>query len=223
MHSDPEAYKDILKPRHILPFAIIHRAVEQSELDEILKLLKALIEYVRASGEFAELNVPGTIEVGIASYNNHEIAKTWARDRGMKESNFVQGADILSNEIARTKVKIREKIKQLPADIPGMIVIEAKENLLLFVYDIESLALTIEEEVANHQNLLRTVIFHSFVDGSTESVFANVGPHTFSHVVRRDRSTEESLTITNPRCSFSVSGETIRKLDEIFIPNVRDE
>lgn len=223
MHSDPEAYKDILKPRHILPFAIIHRGIEQSELDQILKLLKALIEYVRASGEFAELNVPGTIEVGIASYHNHEIAKKWARDRGMKESDIVQGADILSDEIARTKVKIREKIKQLSADIPGMIVIEAKENLLLFVYDIQSLALTIEEEVANHQNLLRTVIFHSFMDGSTESVFANFGTHTFSHVVRRDRSTEESLTIRNPRCSFSVPGETIRKLDEIFIPSVRDE
>lgn len=218
MHSDPEAYKDILKPRHILPFAIIHRGIEQPELDEILKQLKALIEHVRATGEFGELNVPGTIEVGIASYDNHELAKKWARDRGVKESDILQGADISSDEVARTKVKIREKLKQLPADLPAMIVIEAKENLLLFVYDIRSLALTFGEEVANHRNLLRTVIFHSFVDGPTESVSDNVGPHTFSHMVRPDSSTEESLTIRNVQCRFSVPGETLRKLDDVFIP-----
>ena len=218
MHSDPEAYKDILKPRHILPFAIIHRGIEQPELDEILKRLKALIEHVRATGEFGELNVHDTIEVGIASYDNHELAKKWARDRGMKESDIVQGANISSDEVARTKVKIREKLKQLPADLPGMIVIEAKENLLLFVYDIQSLALTFGEEVANHQNLLRTVIFHSFVDGSTESISQDIGPHTFSHLVRPDRSTEESLTIRNAQGSFSVPAETLKKLDDIFIP-----
>lgn len=219
MHSDPEAYKNILQPRHILPFAIIHRGMEQPELNEILKLLKTLIEYVRATGEFAELIVPGTIEVGIASYGNHEIAKKWARDRGIKEGDIAEGANFSSDEVARTIVKIREKLKQLPADVPGMIVIEAKENLLLFVYDIQALALTFAEEVANHQNLLRTVIFHSFVDGSTESVSENVGPHTFSHLVRADRSTEESLTIRNAQCGFSVPSETLRKLDEIFIQN----
>jgi len=105
----------------------------------------------------------------------------------MKEGDIVQGADISSDEVARTKVKIREKLKQLPEDLPGMIVIEAKENLLLFLYDIQGLALTFGEEVAKHPNLLRTVIFHSFVDGSIESASENIGPHTFSHLVRPDR------------------------------------
>jgi hypothetical protein len=219
MDSDPEAYKDILKPRQILPFAIIHRGIEQPELDEILKRLKALIGHVRATGEFGELIVQDTIEVGIASYDNHEIARKWARDKGMKENDFVQGANFSSDEVARTKVKIREKLKQLPVDTPGMIVIEAKENFLLFVYDIRWLALTFEEELTNHKNLLRTVIFHSFVDGSTEGVFANVGRHTFCHLVRPDRSTEESLTIRNAQCSFSIPGETLKKLDDIFIPS----
>lgn len=217
MHSDPEVYKDILKPRHILPFAIIHRGIEQQELDEILDRLKALIEHVRTTGEFGELIVPDTIEVGIASYDNHEVAKKWARDRGMTESDIVQGADISSDEVARTIVKIREKIKQLPADLPGMIVLEARENLLLFVYEIRSLALTLGNEVVNHQHLLRTVIFHSFVDGSSESISENVGPHTFSQLIRPDGSTEESLTIRNAQCGFSIPDETLRKLDQIFI------
>lgn len=217
MHSDPESFKDILNPRHILPYAIIHRGIEKDELNKLVHDLKVLIEEVRATGEFRELIVPDTIEVGVASYDNHEVAKQWARDRGMREGDIVQGANISSDEIARTKVKIREKLKQLPSDMPGMIVIEAKENLLLFVYDIRSLALTFAEEVANHRNLLRTVIFHSFIDGSTESTCANIGSHTFSHLVRPDRSTEESLTIRNAQCSSSVPAETLMKLDAVFI------
>jgi hypothetical protein len=217
MHSDPESLKDILNPRHILPFAVIHRGIEQQELDGIVNILRALIEKVRATGEFGELIVPGVIEVGIASYDNHDVAKKWARDRGMREGDMVQGANISSDEIARTKVKIRKKLKQLPTNMPGMIVIEAKENLLLFVYDVRWLALTFEEEIANHSDLLRTIIFHSFVDGSTESVSANIGSHTFSHLVRPDSSTEESLTIRNARCSFSIPPETLRKLDAVFI------
>jgi hypothetical protein len=220
MHSDPESYKDILNPRHILPFAIIHRGIEKEELDDIVKRLETLIEHVRFTGEFAELIIPNTIEVGIASYDNHDVAKKWARDKGMREGDLVQGASISSDEVARTKIKIREKLKQLPANMPGMIVIEAKENLLLFVYDIRSLAATFGEEVAKYPNLLRTVIFHSFVDGSTESASANVGPHTFSHLIRSDRSTEQSLTIRNSECSFTVPRETIRKLEAIFIGDI---
>jgi hypothetical protein len=148
--------------------------------------------------------------VGIASYDNHEIARKWAHDRDMSKSDFIQGANISSDEVARTKVKIREKLKQLPVDTPGKIIIEARENLLLFVYDVRSLRLTLGEKVANHQNLLRTVIFHSFVDGSIESVSERFGPHTFSRLVRPDRSTEESLTIRNGQCNFSVPGETLK-------------
>jgi len=220
MQSDPEAFKDILHPRHILPRAIIHRAIERPELNDIAQEIRSLVERVRATGEFGELIIPDILEVGIAPYDNHEIAKQWARERGMKEGNLVQGAIILSDEVARAKGKIREKLKQLPDDLPGMIVIEAKENLLFFVYDIRWLALTFGEELTRHQNLLRTVMFHSFVDGSRESAFAEIGPHTFSHRVRRDSSTEQSLTIRNVDCGSAVSAETLKKLDAVFIPTV---
>src|SRR5258707_8828526 len=104
MHSDPEGYKDILKPRHILPFAIIHRGVEKEELDDIVRRLRTLIEHVRSTGEFAELIIPNTIEVGIASYDYHDVAKKWARDKGMREGDLVQGASISSDEVARTRI-----------------------------------------------------------------------------------------------------------------------
>jgi len=217
MHSDPEGYKDILNPRHILPFAIIHRGIEKEELDDIVARVRALIEHVRSTGKFGELIVPNTIEVAVAPYDNHDLGTKWAREKGMREGDLVQGANISSDEVARTKVKIRDKLKQLPANMPGMIVIEAKQNLLLFVYDIQWLAATLAEEVAKYPNLVKTVIFHSFVDESTESASANIGPHTFSHLIRNDRSMEQSLTIRNGQSGFKLPRETSSKLDAIFI------
>jgi hypothetical protein len=58
--------------------------------------------------EVGELIIPDTLKVGIAPYDNHEIAKQWARERGMKEGDIVQGAIIVSDEVARAKGKIRE-------------------------------------------------------------------------------------------------------------------
>ncbi len=80
MHGDPEALKNILEPRYILPYAVIHRGMEESELMEIVRRIRQLIDHVRASGEFAELIVPNTIEIGIASYDSHHLAKEWAAE-----------------------------------------------------------------------------------------------------------------------------------------------
>src|SRR5690242_16638344 len=61
MLGDPEALKDVLKTRYILPRAWIHRGIDGVELDDILRRTKVLIDHVRASGEFGELIIPDTI------------------------------------------------------------------------------------------------------------------------------------------------------------------
>jgi len=58
---------------------------------------------------------------------------------------------------------------------------------------------------------------------ASESASPNIGQHTFSHLIRSDRSTEQSLTIRNSECSFAVPGETIRIPDSIFIAEAGTE
>jgi len=86
MHCDPEALKDILHPRYILPYALVHRGIEGNELKGIIGKIRSLIIRVRTSGEFGELVIPDTIEVGIASYDNHHRAREWAAARGIMET-----------------------------------------------------------------------------------------------------------------------------------------
>lgn len=217
MHGDPEALKDILRPRHILPYALIHRGIEDHELKGIVDDIRALVARVRASGQFCQLIVPDTIEVGIGPYDDHGSAIEWAAARGLEENDLVHGPDILSDEIARAKVKLRDKLRQLPEDRPGVVVMPASENLIFFVYDIRGITSALAEEVEKHPKLLRAVMFHKFSDGSDESFSVNLGPHAFARRVRRNGAVEQSLIIRNSMCNQPVSPETLKMVDSSFM------
>lgn len=218
MLNDPEALKNVLAPRHILPRARILRGIEEDELKGIVQQIRDLVDRVRASGEFGELIIPDTIEVGIASYDDHDRAREWAAGRGMRENDQIEGADILTDEISRTKVKLRDKLKQLPEDRPGIVVlIPAGPNLVLFVYDIRWLVASLAEEVEKHPKLLCAVMFHTFQEGGKESFSANLGPHVFTKLVRSDKVTEQSLIIRNPACKHSLTAGTLEKVGSAFL------
>jgi hypothetical protein len=216
MHSDPEALKDILHPRYILPYALVHRGIEDSKLKDIVDKIRALINQVRASGKFSQMNIPGTIEVGIASYDDHHLAREWAAARGIRETSFVEGPDILSDELARAKSKLRVKVKQLPEDRPGIVVLLASENLIFFVYDVRAIAAALAEEAEKYPKLFRAVMFHTFDDGRDDFTSLDIGPHTFTRLVRSDGSVEQCLMIRNTSCSQTVSSETVEMTERPF-------
>jgi hypothetical protein len=218
MQCDPEALKNILSPRHILPYAKILRGIEEDELKGIVEQIRKLVEQVRTSGEFGELIIPDTIEVGIASYDDHARAREWAAGQGMREHGMVEGPNILRDEISRAKRKLREKItEQLPDDKPGIVVLTpANENVILFVYEIDWLAAALAEEVGTHPKLLCAVMFHTFDDGKDDSWSVNLGPHTYTRLVRSDGAAERSLIIRNPACKHPLTAETLERVVSAF-------
>ena len=183
---------------------------------DIVSQLQALIEKARAGLEFNELIIPDTIEVAIASYDHHERGREWASARGMREADLVQGPNILTDEIARTKVKIREKLKQLPDDKPGVIVLPASENLIFFVYDIRGLVASLAEEVEKSSKLLTLIMFHSFDHGGRESFFVEIGSHSFCRQVRSDGSTQQSLIVHNSNFNLPLAGDIMGKIKSAF-------
>jgi len=213
MFSDPEALKDITKPRHILPYAVIHRGIEEEELKEIIEQIEQLIERVRTSGKFDQLIIPGTIEVAIASYEDHHHAKEWAANRGLNGNDTVVGPWIESDEMARAKAKLRKELEQLPLDKPGIVIIEARDNLLFFSYDMQEVATYLAEELKKYPQLLCAVFFHSFNSGEGESYLIPIGPHDFLQEMRSDGSTSQSLIVRNPDCSRGLPVSTVKKLE----------
>jgi hypothetical protein len=216
MHSDPEALKDVLRPRHILPYALIHRGMEVDELKSVVGDIRRLVSRVRAGGAFGEMIIPGVIEVGIASYDDHERALEWAAARGIKRTTFVEGPGILADEIARAKVKLSTKVKQLPEDRPGIVVMPAGENLILFAFDAKGIAEALAEEVGKYPKLLRAILFHTFDDGRDDSASVSIGPHTLARRIRSDGAVEQSLIVRNARCAHAVGVETLEMMDQAF-------
>ncbi len=191
---------------------MIHRGIEDDELKPIVQEIRKRIEYVRTSGEFDELIIPNTIEVGIASYENHHRTKQWAQRRGLSENDFVRGPDLLSDEITRSKFKLKTELKQIPFDKTGIVMLEARENLLFFVYDLEVVATYLAEELKKYPQLLCLVFFHGFGGAGEESYSTPIGPHTFVQHVRRDGSTQQLLLIRNVECRANVPDSTLEKL-----------
>lgn len=217
MHCDPEALKNILSPRHILPYAKILRGIEEDELKGIVEQIRNLIKQVRTSGEFGELIIPDTIEVGIASYDDHAPVLEWAASRGMREHSLVESPNILTDEIARAKVKLRDKLKQLPDDRPGIVVLTpANENVIFFVCDVRWLAAALAEEAEKSPKLLRAVMFQTFDDGKDESWSVNLGPHTYARLIRSNGAAEQSLTIRNTACKHTLAAGTLEKVESAF-------
>jgi hypothetical protein len=217
MLNDPEALKNVLAPRHIMPRARILRGIEEDELKGVVEQIRNLVARVRASGEFGELLIADTIAVGIASYDDHDRVREWAASRGMRENDQIEGADILTDEVSRARVKLRDKLKQLPEDRPGIVVlIPSATNLILFVYDIRWLALALAEEVQRHPKLLCAVMFHTFDEGGREVFTVDLGKHTFTKLVRSDKTTEQSLIVRNPACKQPLTSITLEKLNAAF-------
>ena len=214
MHADPEALKNILQPRYILPYAVIHRGIEDDELKNIVDRLNKLIAHVRQTGEFGELIIPGVFEVGIASYNNHHLAKEWAARKGIRENDMVKGAPIESDEIARARTKLQTELKQLPPGNASIVIIEAVENLFLLVYDISALAAYLGEEVKKYPQLHSAIFYHTFDAGGGESFSRPISPHTFVQRVRRDSSTEQSLVVRNVDCTAVLQTKTLVRLEK---------
>jgi hypothetical protein len=217
MHHDPEALKDILHPRYIQPYALIHRGLEEQELKEIVDKIRSLVAHVRKTGKFSELIIPDTIEVGIGPYDDHESAREWAAAKGLNENDLVQGPDILSDEIARAKVKLRVKLKQLPEDRPGIVVMHVSENLIFFVYDVRWIVAAMAEEVEKHPNLLCAIMSNTFTDGSNQSSSVEIGPHTFAKVIRSGGGCEQSLFVRNGKFNQPLSAETLKMVNRSFI------
>jgi hypothetical protein len=99
---------------------------------EAVRLLTEAADEVARTGEFRAV-VNERMAVGIAPEDNDEQLRQWAEGQGV--SSGFTGPPIYSDEISRARMKIRDKLAQLPEDRPGLIVIPATGSMLFNFYD----------------------------------------------------------------------------------------
>jgi hypothetical protein len=121
----------------------LHRTLSQRHLGELIGKISELAERSNQEQSFREFVEEDVIELAIAPAAEFARLEQWAAARGLKPREFI-GAPYDSAEIVRTKMKVREKLKQLPPDRPGMICL-FNGRLFLHARDIKVIIRELEE------------------------------------------------------------------------------
>ena len=137
---------------HVLPYVRILRSIRREDLQELIEqIVQAIFEAAR-SDEYRELRIGNVVEMAVSPTHDHSQAESWAKERGMRD--LVEAPPIdFSRELPRARNKIRKKMRQLPSDKPGILVIPI-ENLLFFIFRGEDIIAVLSEELRRHQHLL---------------------------------------------------------------------
>lgn len=204
-----------LSPARLTMYARMSENFDETRVEETVAELKALIEEVKSTGEFRAL-VNDCIEAGIAPQDREEPLKHWAAERGVEPG--IAGPPVYSNEMARAVMKIRDKLAQLPDDLPGIIVIPTTGSTLFHRYPLNSIVEVLSAEVSRYPKVLCIVLSHGYFGGEGGEPFSV----TFEQhaVVSRNVGgalNEQSLVLLNPGCTAPVSHTLLRKIHNAFI------
>jgi hypothetical protein len=201
---------------HILPYANILRDLKADELSDIVPLIIDLVNKVMESKEFHELIIPGKIEIAISPITDHSEAIEWANKRGMKD--LVKSPPIPQKATHSARIKIADKITQLPIDRPGIIVIPTIETFMFFTHDIQSIIENIRTELERFPQLMCVVLTSQAGETKVkEPVIVPIEGHLFTKKTREDLVTEQKLILTNPNFNLPISKSTKRLIEQAFI------
>ena len=193
-----------------LPYSRIHRSLSESELSEVVTQINAVIEQARLTGEFQELNIEGTFELAIAPPNKHRQAEEWAKARNISE--IAESPLIPLNGLRRAKGRIFKKIKQLPANKPGIVVVHFIDNLTFWAYDAGHIIVEVAEEVEKHAQLTFAVMVQTSMEADHDLEIATLNAHARIKKMRKDGVTEQTIIINNSLNNVTISESTHDRL-----------
>lgn len=195
-----------------LPYSRIHRSPSNLELSDVVTQINTVIEKARLTDEFQELNIENTLELAIAPPKKHSQAEEWAKARNI--SDISESPLIPLNGLRRAKGRIFKKIKQLPADKPGIVVVHFVDNLTFWAYDAGQIIFEVAEEVDKHSQLLFAVMIQASMEADHDLEIATLNAHSRIKKMRIDGVTEQTITVNNSLSNVTISESAHRRLLE---------
>lgn len=196
-------------------YARIHKALSEQGLTDVETRIRHLIETVRTTNEGCILEIPNTIEVGIALEKDTDCVHQWAAAKDIGPG--VTGAMIPQLELPRTRKRVYRKAQQLPASRPGIIVIH-QYNPLFQIYSIEEIVSEIEREVRKYPQLLCAIISHRYLSPSeANDSMEKKGPHLAVRMKIIDPLWENTTILFNGSYKMTISNSTLERLHNSFV------
>jgi hypothetical protein len=204
-----------LRPANLTVYAEMREGFDESYANEAMRLLTEIADEVAQTGEFRAL-VNEHIAAGIAPDNNTEQLCQWAEGHGISPG--FTGPPLYSDEISRARMKIRDKLAQLPEDRPGVIVIPATASMMFNFYDPLLIVEVLNEEVGRYPRLWGVVLLHNFMGGEQrEPKVMKLGTSTLISKTTADALQEQTAILLNEACELTLSNSTSEKLLAAFV------
>jgi len=205
---------NVLGPQNLIIYAEMSESFDESRVDETVVLLTQLADEAAKAGEFRTI-VNEYIVAGIAPRVDEERLKEWASERGVSPG--MAGPLVSSDEIARVRMKIRDKLAQLPEDRPGIIAIPVTSSMMFHYYDPQLIVEVLKDEVSRYPRLWGVVLFHNqFGARPRGPAVVMLGADAIINRSVADVLQEKTVILLNESCGLQVSQSSRRKIFEAF-------
>lgn len=204
---------DVLGPQNLIIYAEMSESFDESRVDETVLLLTKLADEAAKAGEFRTL-VNKYIAAGIAPRTDEERLKEWASERGISPG--FAGPLVSSDEIARTRMKIRDKLGQLPEDRPGIIVIPATSSMMFHHYDPRLIVQVLKDEVNCYPRLWGVILFHNHFGRPRDPAVVMLGAGAIINRSMANVLQEQTVILLNESCGLPVSRSSREKIFGAF-------
>ncbi len=194
------------------------KSLAPRHLSEVQDTVQRFIQECKGENKFGELILPKVIELAIAPDDERVILEDWARPRGL-EVDGLSGPPFDSNEIARTKTKIKGELCQLPPGFPNILVIE-NNSIFAHARDTAAILGDFEEEVYRYPHLLFMVLCgRGFGEG--EDMVVQEDRHLLIQRSMFHSFVEQQMLVLNRFCESPVCQTAIQRLQGVFTGHCR--
>ena len=204
---------NVLGPQNLIIYAEMSESFDESRIDETVTLLTQLADEAEKAGEFRTL-VNEYIAAGIAPRGDEERLKEWASERGISPG--FAGPLVSSDEIARTRMKIRDKLGQLPEDRPGIIAIPATSSMMFHHYDPQLIIEVLKDEVSRYPRLWGVILFHNHFGRPRDPSVVMLGAGAIINRSMANVLQEQTVILLNESCGLPVSQSSREKIFGAF-------
>lgn len=189
----------------------IYKIMEDPDISRISEMAEELGNKANTENEMKLLCLEG-VEIAAAPQGKDAVIEKWAKERGFEVNNLLWPA-VFSNEIRRTKRKIRTEHKQLPKEYLNVIVIIKNdwfwENLLAVIGELE-------KEFSKHQNLLAVIILCEYLD----QIETKVGVINGSVIYQKqlfDVVAEKGIVMFTDKYGVNLSDPVVARILQAFV------
>jgi hypothetical protein len=196
-------------PQNLIVYAEMSESFDESRIDETVLLLTQLAGEAAKAGEFRTL-ANEYIVAGIAPRDDEKRLKEWASGRGISPG--FAGPLVSSDEIARTRMKIRDKLAQLPEDRPGIIAIPATSSMMFQHYDPRLIVEVLKDEVRRYPRLWGVILFHNHFGRPHDPAVVMLGAGAIISRSVANVLQEQTIILLNESCGLPVSQSSREKI-----------